>query len=714
VTASTGLFRSALRDDAPDKAAGRFSYAGDLAVPGMLVGRTLRSPYAHAKIVSIDTASARRVPGVVAVITAADVPALKYYGLSVADQPVLARGEVRYAGEPVAAVCAADNAAATKALAAIDVQYDPLPAATDPDLVYDQDPFAELHLTSGDPGVRGAVSVTGTYTIGIQDQAFMAPEAGLAVPDGHGGVDLTVATQWLHSDRDQIAACLGLRDEQVRLHLGGVGGAFGGREDITLHIHACLLALLSGQPVKMRYSRTESFLGHPHRHPAKLWYRHEATPGGDLVRVDARLLYDGGPYRSTSHAVVTNAAAFAVGPYRVPNATVHAYAARTNNPLCGAMRGFGSPQIAVGHEAQMDRLAAALQLDPVQLRLRNALQPGDELITGQKLTGATPVREVIEAAAALPLPDPPVAAGLVRGVGFGVGFKNVLFSEGFDERSEAVVELTLRDGAPVAIVRCAAAEVGQGFVTVARQIAEYELARLGGPDELSVVVADATTVGIESSGSSSASRQTWMSGGAIQRACQLAVEQLMQLRRSRPEAALRDLLRDPIAARYTFRPRDTVPLDEHGQGDAFVAFIYSAHRAVVDVDPELGTVSVVAMATSQDAGRVLNPLAVQGQLEGGSAQGVGLAIFEELQTEEGVPLNTGFEDYVIPTTVDMPVVEWSCVEQAEPEAPYGAKGIGEGPAISSTPAVLAAIRAATGQELSSVPVKPEDIALGRG
>jgi CO/xanthine dehydrogenase Mo-binding subunit len=291
-----------------------------------------------------------------------------------------------------------------------------------------------------------------------------------------------------------------------------------------------------------------------------------------------------------------------------------------------------------------------------------------------------------------------------------VGFKNVLFSEGFDERSEAIVLLTLRDDQPVAIVRCAAAEVGQGFVTVAGQIARHELAGLG---EIVIELAAATTEDIDSAGSSSASRQTWMSGGAIQRACQLVVERLHERRRAAPQRSLRDLLRaDPIEQRYTFRPRDTVPLDGDGRGDAFVSFIYSAHRAVVDVDPELGTVRVVALATAQDAGRVLNPLAVQGQLEGGSAQGVGLAIFEELRTTDGVAQNTGFEDYVIATTVDMPVVQWTCVEQAEPDAPYGAKGIGEGPAISSTPAVLAAIRAATRRELDSVPVRPEDIALG--
>ncbi|MCW2549138.1 MAG: Xanthine dehydrogenase, molybdenum binding subunit, partial [Mycobacterium sp.] len=402
---------------------------------------------------------------------------------------------------------------------------------------------------------------------------------------------------------------------------------------------------------------------------------------------------------------------FAIGPYRVPNAFVDAMAVKTNNPPCGAMRGFGSPQIAVGHEAQMDKLAARIGMDPVKIRLRNALQTGDQIITGQVLTGATPVREVIEAACSFPLPQTPPKPGLVRGVGVGVGFKNIMFSEGVDDFSQAYVRLGLdADGLPSALVRCACAEVGQGFVTVARQIAEEELAGVGVER---FVLEDPSTRGIDSAGSTSASRQTWMSGGAVQGAAQAVAELARKLQLERPEASLAQLLADgPLEHTCTFRHRPTYALDENGRGDAFVSFIYSAHRAVVDVDPELGTVSVVALTTGQDAGRVLNPLSVQGQLEGGSAQGVGLALFEELITDDGVPVNDGFEDYVLPTTVDMPVVDWACIEQAEPDAPYGAKGIGEGPTISSTPAVIAAIRAATGLELNHAPVRPEHIALG--
>jgi CO/xanthine dehydrogenase Mo-binding subunit len=708
----TTLFTSTQRSDGPAKAAGAFTYAADLTAPGLLIGRTLRSPHALARITHLDVTAARRLPGVAAVLTAADVPGRSHFGLIVQDQPVLAADVVRFAGEPVAIVAALDLATAQRALEAIEIDYEPLPPLTDPELAAAQgDCYATYRLSTGDPDAHGPVVVTGSYVIGMQDQAFLGPEAGLAIPDGLGGVDLTVATQWLHSDRDQIAASLGLHEDQVRVMLGGVGGAFGGREDVTLQIHTCLLALATGQPVRMRYTRAESFVAHPHRHPARLTYRHEAQRNGELVRVDARVLYDGGAYASTSPAVISNAACFAIGPYRVPHAFVDALAVKTNNPPCGAMRGFGSPQIAVGHEAQMDKLAARIGMDPVALRLRNALQTGDQIITGQVLTGATPVREVIEAACRFPLPQTPPKPGMVRGVGVGVGFKNIMFSEGVDDFSQAFVQLALgADGVPEVVIRCACAEVGQGFVTIARQIAEEELAGVGVER---FVLENPSTRSIDSAGSTSASRQTWMSGGAVQGAAQAVAALAGKLQLERPEASLAQLLADgPLEHTCTFRHRPTYALDENGRGDAFVSFIYSAHRAVVDVDPELGTVSVVALTTGQDAGRVLNPLSVQGQLEGGSAQGLGLALFEEMITEDGVPINDGFEDYVLPTTVDMPVVDWACIEQSEPDAPYGAKGIGEGPTISSTPAIIAAIRAATGLELTHAPVRPEHIALG--
>ena len=365
---------------------------------------------------------------------------------------------------------------------------------------------------------EGDVVVRGEYEVGIQDQAFLGPESGLAVPDGEGGVDIYVATQWLHVDRDQVAPCLGLPAEQVRIHLAGVGGAFGGREDLSMQVHGALLALHTGRPVRIVYGRAESFVGHVHRHPARMRFEHRATRDGRLTCVHCEILLDGGAYASSSAAVVSNACAFAPGPYAVPNALIEGTVVYTNNPPCGAMRGFGAVQTCFGSEAQMDLLAAELGMDPVELRLRNAIAPGDVLPTGQRITGSLPVAEVIRQAAALPLPeaeptprdprrlpggtgDTTRGEGVRRGVGFAVGYKNICFSEGFDDFCAARVVLRA-DGS--AVVHCAAAEVGQGVGSVLLQVARSELAT----DD--VTLAPHTTATVGSAGSASASRMTWM------------------------------------------------------------------------------------------------------------------------------------------------------------------------------------------------------------
>jgi xanthine dehydrogenase D subunit len=733
---------SAIRPDGVPKVRGEFAFAGDLWADRMLWGQTLRSPHPSARVRGIDVSAALALPGVVAVLTASDLAGRNRYGLEHRDQPVFADDVVRYAGEPVAAVAADHPDTARRACALIVVDYDLLEPVTDPDVAADApllhpdgNVFRELVIRRGDPRVRGPVVVEGTYEIGMQDQAFMGPEAGLAIPADDGGVDLIVSTQWLHNDREQVAECLGLPEELVRLTLGGVGGAFGAREDVSLHIHSCLLALHTGRPVKMVYSRRESFLGHVHRHPARIWMRHSADTDGTLTSFETRIVLDGGAYRSSSFHVTANAACFSAGPYRVPNALVEAIGVRTNNPPCGAMRGFGAVQVAFAHEAQMDRLAEACGIDPIELRLRNALAPGDELLTGQRITGTLPVAEVIRECAALPLPAPAVddvlarpggagrtsdAADIRRGIGFAVGFKNLMYAEGYDDFS--VARCSLADG--VATITCAAAEVGQGFVTLVQQFARTIL----GVDDVLVAPAD-TSIG--SAGSTSASRQTMMSGGAVEQACRAVRAQVLARvahehflspveldivdGRIRSRGGELDLPAAEVfpgevfAATEEFHHQVTHPLDADGQGDAHVSFACAAHRAVVDVDPELGLVRVVHLATAQDVGKVLNPVQVIGQVEGGIAQGVGLAVMEELLVEHGVVRNPSFTDYLIPTALDAPDVEMVLIEEAEPGAPFGAKGVGEPPTISSTPAVVAAIRAASGRALTRVPVRPHDV-----
>jgi CO/xanthine dehydrogenase Mo-binding subunit len=589
-----------------------------------------------------------------------------------------------------------------------------------------------LKVRKGDPGAEADVVVTGDYEVGMQDQAFLGPESGLAVPAEDGGVELYVSTQWLHVDQQQICRALGLPPEKVRLTLAGVGGAFGGREDLSMHVHACLLAMRTGKPVKMSYNREESFFGHVHRHPAQLHYEHGFTSEGDLVYVRAKVWLDGGAYASSSAAVVGNAGLMGIGPYVVPNVTMDCWGAYTNNPPCGAMRGFGAVQAAFAYESQMDKGAMALGIDPVSLRIRNAMEEGSVAPTGQIVDSAAPVAELLRRLQAMPMPGTTDAGvngdvdlrampggvsntthgeGVRRGVGWAVGYKNIGFSEGFDDFSTARVRIEMTGGEPTVTVHTAAAEVGQGLVTVQQQIARTEL----GVERVVVAPAD-TAVG--SGGSTSASRQTYVTGGAVQEACRrVRAAVLARSGRELWEDVIGDadvlasvLGEDAVEETVVWRHRKTEAVDpETGQGNAHVQYAFAAHRVVVDVDVELGLVKVVEMACTQDVGKAVNPQAVVGQIQGGSAQGMGLALMEEVVVVDGIIRNPSFTDYLIPTILDMPPMQIEVLELPDPHAPYGLRGVGEPPTVSSGPAVLAAIRDATGQFLTRVPVRPEHI-----
>ena len=772
--ATGGVGESPQRPDATLKVRGEFAYGSDLWMDAMVWGVTLRSPHPYARIRSIDIGPALATPGVHAVLTHEDVPGEKLYGLEISDQPVLAFDVVRYQGEPVALVAADHPETARRAAGKIVVDYEVYEPVTDPVLALGHrgwdgpasatsaqeatapEPSSErgrlhphgnlvrhLKVRTGDPEPSADVVVVGEYEVGTQDQAFLGPESGLAVPAEDGGVDLYVATQWLHVDQRQICAALALPPEKVRLTLAGVGGAFGGREDLSMHIHACLLALHTGRPVKMVYNREESFFGHVHRHPARMRYEHGATRDGTLVYVRATIYLDGGAYASSTPAVVANAGLLGVGPYVVPNVRVDCYGAYTNNPPSGAMRGFGAVQAAFGYEAQMDRLAAALGMDPVELRCHNAVTEGSRAATGQVLDAPAPVEELLRRVQSMPLPPQRPAEGavdlrslpggvsnvthgegVVRGVGYAVAYKNVGFSEGFDDYSTARVRLEVVAGEPTATVHTAAVEVGQGLVTVEQQICRTEL----GVERVLVHSKD-TQVG--SGGSTSASRQTYVTGGAVKAACERVRGVILAMAEARlgvPAAGLRleagavldgeavaatlaDLLgKEAVEETVEWRHRPTVAVDpETGQGDAHVQYAYSAHRAVVDVDIELGLVKVVALDCAQEVGRAINPQAVVGQIQGGSAQGLGLAVMEELVIADGVVRNPSFTDYLVPTILDMPPMQVAVLENPDPHAPYGLRGVGEPPTISSGPAVASAIRQAVGRPLPRVPVRPEHI-----
>jgi xanthine dehydrogenase D subunit len=743
------LGASALRPDGAAKVSGKFEFSSDLHAEHMLWGATLRSPHPFARIISIDFSAAYKISGVEAIITDQDVPGKKTYGLISSDQPVFASEIVRYVGEPIAAVAADHPETCRRALAAIKVEYEVLEPITDAEVALlprtiqihpDGNVFRHQRIVTGDQNLQGEVIVEGTYEMGMQDQAFLGLEAALAIPDSGGaGVEMYVATQWLHEDQKQIAACLNLPLDKIRLTLGGVGGAFGAREDISLQVHCALLALHTSRPIKMQYSREESFYGHVHRHPAKIWIRHHATRAGVIQRIESRMVFDGGAYASTSSAVLINGITHIQGPYKCSNATVDGFAVRTNNPPCGAMRGFGVVQACYAHESQMDKLAVACGLSAVDVRLLNAMVTGDKLITGQVVESVAPVARCITETDSIALPAPlahnanplEIVGGsgltslphnIVRGIGWGVSIKNLMYSETFDDFATARCQL--QDG--VVHLKYATVEVGQGFVILAPQIARSVL----GVDE---VVIDPVDTRIGSAGSTSASRQTWMSGGAVDGACRLVRQRLFEhvgkihnidpLRLMIEDTDVVDMLGDFrisvieastgvfIEETFEHHHRPTEELNENGQGNCHVAFAFVAHRAVVDVDVELGLVKVIQIATAQDVGRVLNPIAALGQIEGGIAQGLGLAVMEEIVLDNGKMRNPSFTDYLLPTALDAPEVVAIMIEEPEPQAPLGAKGIGEPPCISVTPAIAAAIRNATGRDLPRVPIRPQDICL---
>ncbi|MFJ3336421.1 xanthine dehydrogenase family protein molybdopterin-binding subunit [Streptomyces sp. NPDC086766] len=772
-----GIGESTLRPDGTLKVTGEFAYSSDMWHEDMLWGQILRSTVAHAEIVSIDTSEALALPGVYAVMTYDDLPTeVRHYGLEIQDTPVLAHGKVRHHGEPVAIVAADHPETARRAAAKIKVEYRELPVITDeasataPDAILVHENRTDHHvghvphpnIVHRQPIVRGDAQeaagradfvVRGEYHFGMQDQAFLGPESGLAVPEEDGGVHLYIATQWLHSDLRQMAPVLGLPEDKVRMTLAGVGGAFGGREDLSMQIHACLLALRTGKPVKIVYNRFESFFGHVHRHPAKLTYEHGATREGKLTHVKCRIVLDGGAYASASPAVVGNASSLGVGPYVVDDVDIEAIALYTNNPPCGAMRGFGAVQACFAYEAQMDKLADAVGMDRVEFRQLNAMSQGTLMPTGQPVDSPAPVAELLRRVKAMPLPperqwessegadvrqlpgglsNTTHGEGVVRGVGYAVGIKNVGFSEGFDDYSTARVRMEVLAGEPVATVHTAMAEVGQGGVTVHAQIARTEL----GVAQVTIHPAD-TRVG--SAGSTSASRQTYVTGGAVRNACELVRERVLEIGRRKfgshhPAwanaellleggkvvtdagevlADLAEVLEDEaVEVEEEWRHRPTEPFDlRTGQGNGHVQYSFAAHRAVVEVDTELGLVKVIELACAQDVGKALNPLSVVGQIQGGTTQGLGIAVMEEIVVDPKTAKvrNPSFTDYLIPTILDTPTIPVDVLELADDHAPYGLRGIGEAPTLSSTPAVLAAIRNATGLELNRTPVRPEHL-----
>lgn len=735
---TTYIGQSVTRVDAVAKVKGEALYPGDFNFPNQTYMKILFANRPHARIKSIDVSEALRIEGVIAVFTAADVP-VNEYGLIMPDQPVLCgpgsskpfADRVRFIGDQVALVVAESEAIADKALHAIRVDYEDLPVVTDPrEAMKEGAPllhpnkgsnvFCRYRIRKGDVEkafAQADVIVEGYYETPFQEHAYLQPEAGVAYIDEEGRVTVVVAGQWTHEDREQIAHALNLPEDQVRVIYPAIGGAFGGREDMSVQIVLALAAWRLHQrginrPVKIVWSREESIIGHHKRHPYYIRAKWGATREGKVIAAEVELIADGGAYAYTSTKVLGNATLLCTGAYNIPNVKVDSYAVYTNNIPTGAFRGFGGPQAIFAAESQMNKLAEALGMDPVEIRMRNLLNEGDLLSVGTPLPKGVSIKHVVEACAR--------AAGwektergwqrpagyvwniegspnLRRAIGFACGFKNVGFSFGAPENCWAIIEL--EGGAEIekATLYHAGAEVGQGAHTVFIQMAAEAL---GLPiEKISLVASD--TAYTYNSGSASASRMTFMAGNAIRGAAELALEKWRNEER-------------PARAVYQYRPPKTTPFDpETGKSEPNFAYGYVAEAVEVEVDLETGQTRLINVWCADDVGKAVNPQQVQGQIEGAVVQAAGYALLENFITQEGQVLTKTLSTYLIPTVLDVPKkVESLIVEVPDPIGPWGARGMAEMPYLPLAPAISAALRQATGRWYDAFPYTPERVRQG--
>ncbi len=711
---------SLTRPDAPGKVTGATRYPADLVRAGMLHMQVVLANRPHARILSINTQAAMQHPGVIAVLTAADVPH-NAYGLIDADQPALCGDKVRFEGDKVALVVAESKDAAEEGAKLVLVSYEDLPAVTDAEAALAPDaPLVHERLSSnlllhipirkGDIAqgfAEADVILEGTYSTSWQDHAFLQPEAGIAYIDEQGRVVVETAGQWLHEDRRQIAEILGLPEEQVVVRYAAIGGAFGGREDLSIQHLLALAAWKLRRPVSLVWHREESMIAHHKRHPMTVHCRWGARRDGQVTAVEARVVADGGAYASTSVEVTKVATLFASGCYEVPNISVDGYVAYTNNVPSGAFRGFGAPQAQFASEIMMTRLAHALGLDPAEMRRRNIYREGSIEPTQRPLppgVSALPVLErcVEEARARLGYGSPQRAtpnvgsySHLRRGVGIACGIKNVGYSFGYPEQATATVELFGEADMERAIVRVGAADVGQGAHLALRQIAAETLGLP--PERVSMITEDSSET--PNAGSPSASRMTLMGGRAVYEAA--------------TEAKNKWGFTDEhhVVATGQYRPPATTPMHPvTGEGTPNYCYGYAAQAVEVEVNLLTGQVQVLKIISVHDVGRAINRQQVEGQIEGCLAQALGYALLEHFQVKDGHILTPYFSTYLLPTVLDMPTeIVPVVLELADPNGPYGARGMAEMALVPFAPAIASAIHDATGVWLNRQPMTPERV-----
>lgn len=737
MTSTIGV--SVPRPDAWGKVTGATQYPSDLIKPGMLHAKIVFANRPHAQILKVDTTEALAHLGVIDVLTEKDVP-FNAYGLVEDDEPALCDTKVRYVGDRVALVVAETPEAAEEGARLVKVHYQDLPVVTDAHAALQ--PGAPLVHEGRDSNLLGHVTIRkgdvdkgfaeadivleGEFSTSWQEHAYLQPEAGIAYIDAHGKLVIETAGQWLHEDRRQIAAMLRLPEEDVIVRYAAIGGAFGGREDLSIQHLLALAAWKLKKPVAMVWSREESMVAHHKRHPYTIRCKWGAKRDGTLTAVQAEAIADGGAYASTSVEVLKIATLFASGCYEVPNIASDGYVAYTNNLPCGAMRGFGAPQAHFAAETIMTRLAHALGIDPVEMRRRNIYREGSIEPTQHPVPPGCSALPVLErcaeeakhrlgygAAEIDPAEAPGSTAGtpeagkgqsqIKRGIGIACGIKNIGYSFGYPEQATAEVELYGTDKIEHATVRVGAAEVGQGTHTVLRQIAAetlglpFEHPEGSGEAPLIEMVTDDSGQ-TPNTGSVSASRMTFIGGRAVHDAAKAALEKWKAGER-------------PASAKVQVRPSPTTGLDPvTTAGKPNYNYGYAAQAVEVEVNTLTGQVQVLKVISVHDVGKAVNRQQVEGQIEGALAQAIGYALLEHFQMKDGYVVTPYFSTYLLPTALDMPPeIVPVIMELPDPNGPYGARGVAEMPYVPLAPAVAAAIHDATGVWLTQLPMTPERV-----
>ncbi len=741
-----------LREIAVEKVTGSCLYSDDIEMEGMLHGKILWAAHPHARIISIDTSEAEAMDGVALVLTAKDIPGKNQAGLIIRDQPAISDEKTRYIGDSLASVFAESVEIADRARDLIRVEYEILPGVFSPQeaaepgapKVHDKGNLLKhAAILRGDVGKAFAeceVVIEGTYTTPFIEHGFLEPEAGLAYPDGEGGVVLEIGSQTVFDDRTQLSEILDLPEEKIRVVQAPQGGSFGGKEDLILHQHLALAALRTGCPVKITLTRKESLRVHTKRHPAWMKYKTGAASDGRILAIEADITLDAGAYASLSIDVLENTVVFAGGPYYVPNLKIEGHAWYTNNVMCGAMRGFGVNQIAVGLEQQIDAMARALDIDPFEFRKINAVTAGFPTGADHVLEkGVDGIKETIEAAQKTyrQIQLPTENGGKKIGVGVASAMKNVGFGHGIPESAGAIVRL---DANGEVELRVTHHEYGQGGWAGEIKIASNELGlpvgqiRIERPD----------TALTPPTGPTTASRQTFLTGNAVVLACRALKEQvfghaaeildvepgnlIFQDSRvhdsvSGSAVELKELGDQFVVEKtYTSPPTDQMLEDEsshYGEVDfksmiTHVMYSYTTQVAIVEVDPQTGEVDVLMVVSANDVGKALNPLIIKGQVEGGVMMGLGYALTEQYLVEKGVNLTDSLHKVRLPCAVHTPDIIPVIVEVPHPFSPQGMKGFAEAPSMATAPAILNAIYDAIGVRITHLPADKEKVRAALG